>query len=190
MQLSILIPSLTSRAPMLAALLDNLNEQAAKCGMQSVVEILTEVDSGEQTIGTKRNKLLQRATGQYVCFHDDDDHPADEYVKMIMDCIKTGCDNCSMTGVIRWDGANPELFEHSIKYTEYKTNGPTHGIKYERYPNHLNVIRRDIAQQFTFPEINHGEDTDWATQIFKSGLLKNETTTNGVLYHYDYKTRK
>ena len=94
-----------------------------------------------------------------------------------------------MTGVITWDGNNPEVFEHSIKYKAYRTND-TGPIKYERYPNHLNIIRSDIAKQFRFPEINHGEDTDFATQIFKSGLLKKETTIDGVMYHYDYKAKK
>lgn len=189
MKLSILIPSLSSRADLLATLKANLFRQIIECNAMDEVEVITEIDSGEMSIGTKRNLLLSKANGNYLCFHDDDDMPASTYIQNILDCIKTGCDNCSMTGVITWDGDNPELFEHSIKYKQYFTN-QTGAIKFERYPNHLNVMRADIAKQFKFPEISHGEDTDFATQIFNSGLLKNETEIKGVIYHYDYKTKK
>lgn len=190
MQLSILIPSLESRTDMLATLKADFFRQIIACNAIDDVEVLTEIDNGEMSIGTKRNILLSKASGKYLCFHDDDDAPASTYIEKIIKCISSDCDNCSMTGVITWDGQNPELFEHSIKYKEYKTNFTTSAIRYERYPNHLNVIKSSIAKQFKFPEISHGEDTDWATQIFRSGLLKNETVINGVLYHYDYNTNK
>ena len=189
MKLSILIPSLESRSTQLACLKQELFSQIIQCNAVDDIEILTEIDNGEMTIGAKRNKLLSLATGLYVAYFDDDDICASTYIQKILDCIKTGCDNCSMTGVITWDGERPELFEHSIKYSAYKTND-TGAIKYERYPNHLNVIKSDVAKQFKFPEINHGEDTDWATQIFNSGLLKKETEIEGVLYHYNYKQKK
>ena len=86
------------------------------------------------------------------------------------------------------DGQMPKYFEHSIKYNEYNTT--QNFITYERYPNHLNVIKREIAVQFKFPEINFGEDTDWATQINKSGLLKKETYIDQVLYYYNYISNK
>ncbi|OHB91783.1 MAG: hypothetical protein A2Z57_04835 [Planctomycetes bacterium RIFCSPHIGHO2_12_39_6] len=188
MKLSILIPSLESRAAQLICLKEELFAQIVQCKAVDDVEIITSVDRGEATIGSKRNLLLSKATGSYICFFDDDDTPSTTYVQKILDCIETACDNCSMIGRITFDGSTPEIFEHSIKYKEYRTN-ETVPVKYERYPNHLNVIRAEIAKKFSFPEINHGEDTDWATQIFKSGLLKNETKIEGVLYHYDYKTK-
>lgn len=190
MKLSILIPTLESRKELLDSLKTNLGKQIVSCNADDDIEILTESDNGTATIGAKRNALLAKATGDYICFFDDDDKPSVNYIYNLLECISTQCDNCSMTGVITWDGINPELFEHSIKYKEYKTAPPTSGIRYERYPNHLNVIKREIAQQFKFPETNHGEDTDWATQIFNSGLLKNEYYISDILYHYDYKTKK
>lgn len=189
MKLSILIPSIEVRAVQLTCLKTELFSQIIQCNAADDVELIVETDNGEMSIGAKRNLLLSKATGSYVCFFDDDDIPSSTYILKILDAIKTDCDNCSLTGIIRWDGENPEVFEHSIKYSEYKTNSSESSIRYERYPNHLNVIKADIAKQFKFPEINHGEDTDWATQIFNSGLLKNETTIDGILYHYDYKRK-
>lgn len=63
-------------------------------------------------------------------------------------------------------------------------------VTYERYPNHLNCIKSSIAKKFKFPETNHGEDTDWATQIHKSGLIKTEHYIPEIIYYYDYKSKK
>lgn len=170
-------------------LLFELGRQIYPEGLGDSVEVLKFVDNQENTIGYKRNNLMGLAQGEYVCFFDDDDRPSKDYIKHIMDGIEKGVDCVSLRGVITWDGERPELFEHSIKYDAYKTND-TGAIKYERYPNHLNAIKACIAKQFKFPEINHGEDTDWATQIFKSGLIKTEHYVDAVTYHYQYKSNK
>lgn len=183
-KLSILIPTLSSRRPLCDSLHWHLVQQKTE-----EVEILVYEDNGEEAIGKKRNDLLDWAKGEYVCYFDDDDIPSKDYVKHILEGIEKGVDCVSLRGVITWDGENPELFEHSIKYDAYKTND-TGAIKYERYPNHLNAIKSSIAKQFKFPEINFGEDTDWATQIHKSGLIKTEHYVDAVIYHYQYISKK
>lgn len=181
-KLSILIPALISRYDN-NVVLKQLNAQNL-----TDIEVLVYYDNGELSIGEKRNKLLKSANGEYLCFIDDDDSISNNFIKYIMDGINKDVDCCSLRGVITWDGGNPEIFEHSIKYKEYATTD--NPIKYERYPNHLNVIKASIAKQFKFPEINHGEDTDWATQIFKSGLIKTEHYIPEVIYNYNYITNK
>lgn len=153
-------------------------------------------------IGKKRNDLLQAATGDYVCFFDDDDTPTEHYIPTLREGIKSNPDCISLRGIMTTNGKNPEIFEHSIKHKEYATNpdaalnSPSWvemmggKIKYIRYPNHLNLIRSSIAKQFKFREINHGEDTDWATQIFNSGLLKTEYYHSNIIYNYLYRTKK
>lgn len=187
MKLSILICGLSSRMQSYTSLTAELYNQFKD--KPYAVEMLTEVDSGEMSIGEKRNKLLDRAKGEYVCFIDDDDVIFKNYIDHLFVGINKGVDCCSLRGVITWDGDRPQLFEHSIKYDAYRTND-TGIIKYERYPNHLNCIKSSIAKQFKFPETNHGEDTDWATQIFKSGLIKTEHFINDTIYHYQYKPTK
>lgn len=147
-------------------------------------------DSRYKKIGRKRNDLLARADSKYVCFIDDDDRISDNYIHLLTEGMKRNPDCCSLTGVITEDGENPLVFEHSIKYNAYKTNPDKEPVRYERYPNHLNVIRTEIAKQFKFPETNHGEDTDWATQVFKAGVLKTEHEIKEVIYYYDYRRKK
>jgi glycosyltransferase involved in cell wall biosynthesis len=164
-----------------------LNRQITNLNLTKEIEVIedpTEIGS----IGSKRNWLLGAASGEYVCFVDDDDMISSNYIESIYNALKSKPDCLSLRGVITWDGVNPELFEHSIKYKAYATT--TNVIKYERYPNHLNVIKSEIAKQFEFPEINFGEDTDWATEINESGLLKKEVYIDTILYHYQYVNSK
>lgn len=181
-KLSILIPTIPEREAMFNKLYAELYQQA----FGKHVEVI--YDSGIGTIGEKRNRLLNDSNGEYVCFIDDDDMVASDYINTLLNALEGNPDCVSLRGVITWDGENPELFEHSIKYKAYVTT--TNPIKYERYPNHLNAIKATIAKQFKFPEKNFGEDTDWATQIHNSGLLKKEIYLDKILYHYQYVTKK
>lgn len=151
-----------------------------------IVEIV--LDKSNKSIGEKRNSLLERSLGEYVCFIDSDDWVSDKYVKLIMKAIEEKPDCVSLKGVFTTDGENPELFEHSLKYSSWRTtNNP---VKYERYPNHLNTIKREIAIQFKFPEKNFGEDHAWSTNVYKSGLLKTEAYVDEILYHYKFNSKK
>jgi glycosyltransferase involved in cell wall biosynthesis len=156
------------------------------------IEILKDTRPQPVTIGEKRNFLLQSATGKYVCFIDSDDMISDDFIKSVLFAIQSEPDCLSMRGIMTTDFQNPEIFEHSLKYNQWKTNegALTGQVKYERYPNHLNVIRADIAKQFKFPETNHGEDYAWSKSIHESGLLKNEVYTDKVLYYYQYRKKK
>jgi glycosyltransferase involved in cell wall biosynthesis len=148
-------------------------------------------DSRYKKIGRKRNELVARANGKYLCFIDDDDRVSDNYIELLLEGIKKDVDCCSLKGIITEDGENPLLFEHSIKYKIYKTvtDSMEGDIRYERYPNHLNVVKKEHANRFPFPETNHGEDTDYATQMFKAGVLKSEHYIDQVIYYYDYRRK-
>lgn len=177
MKLSILICSLEYRWIYLDRLYNVLKPQ-----LTDDVQIHVGVDNGDNTIGYKRNILLNSAEGKYVAFIDDDDLIPDNYIELLIKAIDTNCDCASLKGMYSVDGKESGIFEHSLKYKAWKTTN--NEIKYERYPNHLNMIRASIAKQFKFPEINHGEDHDWSTQLHKSGLLKTEHYIPDILYYY------
>lgn len=185
--LSILILTLNNRIDMFASLIEEFSTQVNK--YDGKCEILWEIDNGERTTGEKRNALLDRANGEYVAFFDDDDWPSPNYVSSILTAIKSKPDCCSLLGEMTTDGMNPELFEHSLKYTEWRTNYHNR-IRYERNPNHLNAIKSTIAKQIKFPNIVFGEDKAWSDSLGKSGLLKTESTIDTVIYYYRYFTKK
>ncbi len=189
MKLSILICHLPERKAYLGNLLEILHIQK-DAFPDGYIEILIDPHPTD-SIGTKRNRLLEAAKGEYVCFIDDDDRVSLYYIPLLFNGLLMGVDCCSLLGEITEDGKNPQLFEHSIKYKEYRTNQIIGSrIKYERFPNHLNCIKASIAKQFKFPEISHGEDTSFATQIFKSGLIKTEHYIPEIIYYYKYISNK
>lgn len=184
-KLSILIPTIKRHEKYLIELLRELNHQTSKYNGE--VEILID-DSQVDTVGEKRNRLLERAIGKYVAFFDADDSPSRNYIELLMQAMKTDCDCASLKGIYSVDGAYNGIFDHSIKYKKWET---VQGIiRYLRFPNHLNMIKSSIAKQFKFPEKNFSEDFDWSTAIHKSGLLKTEHYIQEVIYHYKYVTNK
>lgn len=186
MKLSILIPTLYSRSELFIELVNNLEEQIKTCNAENEVEIISLPDNGELTIGDKRNELIGRAKGEYVCFFDDDDEPSKDYVNQILNSLVGNPDCCSLTGVITFDGENPRVFEHSIDNKEYFEKD---GIYY-RPPNHLNAIKKVIAINYTFKPVNHGEDTDYSTRMCADNILQSEAKIEGVIYHYKFKPNK
>lgn len=194
MKLAILIPTLPERKESFESLCDSIVKQVTSCKLIYTVDVDIIYDAAPRgvLIGTKRNWLMSEAVkvgAEYVCFIDDDDKIQPNYISNVMEGINKGVDACSLRGIITWDGQNPEVFEHSIKYSEWKTNS-TGDIKYFRCPNHLNAIKTSIASQFKFPEINREEDIDWSMQILASGLIKTEHFIDEVIYNYEYVSNK
>lgn len=198
MMLSILIPTINSRKGLLAALLNEFEVQISKDLIISKADGIKKYNYGdieilifpdeELNLGTKRNILLKAASGKYSCFFDDDDFPSADYISELRKAIEQNPDVVSLRGIMTTNGKNPELFEHSLKYSAWKTTD--NEIKYERYPNHLNCIRASIAKQILFPEKNFGEDHDWSRKLHESGLLKTEYYTDKVLYNYKFISNK
>jgi len=188
MKLSILICTLPERSAMLNDLIDNIAFQINTAGASKDVEVLTDPDT-VLTVGEKRNNLLKQAKGDYLCFIDDDDEIAANYLVTILQALESNPDCCSLRGEITFDGKNPEIFEHSLMYDKWRTVEAAE-IKYERYPTPLNTIKSSIAKQFEFPNVDFGEDHKWAEALHKSKLLKREAYIPSVLYFYKFITIK
>jgi len=181
MTLSVLICSLSNRAALFARVQGQLMDQIRNFRLDGEVEVLDYIDEGQHTIGCKRNVLKDRAQGRWLCYIDDDDHVCDSYLRLVVNALRAKEPDCvGIVGKILWKGAWCR-FIHSLQYKEYATlPGPV----FVRPPNHLNPVRAEIARQFRFPEINRGEDTDYAMTLARSGLLKTEAFVDEVIYFY------
>ena len=184
MKLSILICTLYDRASDLNKLMNVLQPQVVKD-----VEILTELDGGELSTGAKRNKLLKRARGDYVAFIDDDDLVSTDYVSKLLKAIDTNPDCCSLQGQIsmteRIKGRSRrkrkrvnKIFIHSLRYDSWFEKDRV----YYRCPNHLNAIKRSIALQVMFVEVDRGEDRTFSEMIYP--LLNTEEWVQGTIFFY------
>jgi glycosyltransferase involved in cell wall biosynthesis len=180
--LSILIPSLAQRREKLELLLAELRAQIGRDSSEEETELLTLIDGGEESIGRKRNTLLQLARGRFVAFIDDDDRVSGDYIKSICSILQAhpGLDCVGIRGVVYFQGGHPTPFVHSVHYDRYfKKNGV-----YHRPPYHLNPMRCEIARRFGFAEVNALEDIDFAMRLSRAGALREEILIDRLLYHY------
>lgn len=159
-----------------------LNALDSQVPMRGGVEVLWD-DSMDYNIGVKRNKLLERALGEYVAFVDDDDTVDVRYVAKILEAIKTKPDCVGISGVITTNGAKLRRWHISREYERWFEAG---GVYY-RTPNHISPVKRELALQAGFPEIAHGEDYEYSMRLLP--LLKTEVRVVGNLYHYRFKKK-
>lgn len=178
MVLSILIPTIQERQEIFSGLLETLHKQA---GGKSV-QVLWLGDNFSMTTGGKRNKLMDIADGDYLCFVDDDDEITGDYVQTILSNIR----NIDCYGIGGWhtvDGKHKAVYDFDPKHGK-NHHERINGEKYMRYlPNHLCVWRSDIARRVRFPEKSLAEDHEWA----QLQALKGYTfmKINKLIYHYD-----
>lgn len=184
MQLSILIPSLSTRRAYLNRLLNVLSPQ-----ITLGVECLVAIDAGDKGRGPKRNDLMRQASGKYVVFVDDDDLVTDDYVQQLMCGIEKDVDVVSIRGKQFRDGILWREFmdRPDQRFNQVVVDGVltlTYGVM------HLDAIKREIAIQFEFPDIKFGEDRRWGTAIEQSELVKTWHQVSKPIYLYEYRSVK
>ena len=184
--LSILIPTLEKRRPLYDALIQSLIAQ----GQFPDVEIVTDCDRGERSTGAKRNDLVMRAQGKYVVHIDDDDEVAPDYISEILTAAVADMDCITFDGWMTTNGQRPIDFDIALNNPYIESTRPDGTKYYLRWPNHISVIRREIAIQVPFPDKYQYEDFEWSKELHDRGLLKTSIKINKKLYHYVFRTHK
>lgn len=170
-----------SRLDILDDLMLNLNIQMDR--LHDQVEVIID-PVVRYNIGTKRNKLLEKAKGEYVVFVDDDDHICYNYVQLILDACKEGSDCIGISGTMTTNGNNERQWHISKDYGSWHTKDNV----YYRTPNHISPVKRELALQAGFPEISFGEDFEYSMRLIP--LIKTETKVNGNIYWYRFISKK
>lgn len=186
--LSILIPSLVTRKGSREILLRELNRQINNNPERRRIEVWLDIDGGGLPVGVKRNNLLHKANGRFVCFVDDDDMVSPSYIDDIVAAILADleADCIGLEGTMTENGTNPRRFIHSITCGGYYEKD---GVFY-RTPNHLNPVRADHARAAGFPAKNCGEDTEYAQRLQANGSLRKETMIPRQIYQYRFDRNK
>jgi glycosyltransferase involved in cell wall biosynthesis len=187
MQLSILIPTLESRRLLLRDLLVELHGQIRAARVEDQVEVRTRTDGGEEVLGIKRNALLDAARGRFICFVDDDDWVAPDYVPTLLNATYSnagdeGVDVVGIVGEITRPGQAAKRFVHSLAYDADGEDDE----KYFRRPNHLNPVRREAAVEAGFPALLCGEDSAYSARLAAGGRLKREVFVPRTMYFYRF----
>lgn len=185
MILSILIPTLPERSGFLKRLENVLLPQLVEG-----IEIVKDDRPRGITTGEKRNDLINKANGKYVCFIDDDDLISAYYLNEVIKALQESPDVVTFEGWMTTNGGN--RVDWVIKLGEnYEARKDADGItRYYRWPNHLCPMLKTVAQSVKFPAKHQGEDYDWCKTIRDRGLLKKSVHIPLKMYHYDFKTHK
>lgn len=182
MKWQILILSQPSRAKYLERLLGMLESQIMK--RLEEVEIQIRIFDRNFRLGENRQMMLNKATADYVCFVDDDDLVAWNYVDRILPLLD-GVDYVGFRVQTFTDGVPLLPTIHSIRYDRWHADERGH----YRDISHLNPIRRELA--LMAPMFGgRAEDARWADGIRRQGVVKTEHFVDEVMYFYYYRTRK
>ena len=184
MKLSILICSLVSRTELYRKLAKHLRQQME--GLENEVELLVLTDAKEVSTGLKRQKLLERAKGDYVVFIDDDDWVPDNYVREMLSACATGADCVAINGTMTTDGTDEIPWRISCRY-ENKTIHENGRMVYLRKTNHITAVRRTLALQAGFPDKSNAEDKWYSDRV--APLCKTEAVIAKPMYHYRYSSQ-
>lgn len=188
MKLSILICTLLSRKDVFDKLHKHLLKQIIDNRLETEVEIVVFEDNFEFPVGVKRNQLMKNASGEFICFVDDDDWVPDDYVITIYNTIRDNphIDCIGFKGLLVSNDLGNREFIHSLKYDNYFEDKDY----YYRPPNHISPIRRSLIKDIKFPIKNFGEDFDWTMRICKGKILKDEVFLDKIMYFYNFEFSK
>jgi hypothetical protein len=167
----ILICSIVHRTDELTELLTEFKRQ-----LVPGVGIRVYRDNLETVYGSKCQKLLDSSDAEYVSFFDDDDWPAEDFVKTIVKALKKKPDYVGFN--VKWteDGRPQAPVKHSLQY-----HGWHNGEVLTRDIVHFNPIRRELAVQGRW-EGGCGADQRWSDQV--RGLPQTEEYIDRDMLHY------
>lgn len=178
-RLSVLLPTVISRCDLFAKLHAEVQRQAAN----KPVEVIVACDNKEISIGKKRQNLLEQATGDYVCYIDDDDWIAADYVDRILAALEPNPDCVGFLIECTTNGGNRQKAIASMRYKKWGEQRD--GFAHVRSPYQKTPIRRTLALKAGFPDLRYGEDRIFSTAV--TALIQTEQFVNAILYYYRYR---
>ena len=179
--LSVAICTLPVRLQHLQRLLTNLEQQIDKFNLQGRVEVLYLGDTKTLTVGAKRNKLAQIATGDYITFVDDDDTLNSIYLIELIKAIDRypNIDVVNFNVEISINGAEGKPVLYSKEHIQDKNLKHA----YLRIPNHLMCFKRKLVLSTPYLDISFEEDAKWAKAVLPK--ITNEVNIDRILYFYN-----
>lgn len=192
--LTVMILSIPSRIESAVSLMKKLEGQL---GNRRSVEILILTDNRSQSISEKRNVLLKSARGKFVCFLDDDDGVANNYIDLLLSAIKENptVDCISFKQFCSLDG-EPMNVEFGIGNPHgqlWRTEEGTLG-DINRPPYHMCLFRRELAQSEEFRPMfaengqSYGEDFDWLIRLYPKVVTERHIPEHLHMYVYNSKS--
>lgn len=186
--LTIAIPTVIGREKPFGELCAFIQEQIAKCGLESEVEVFSICDNKEISIGAKRQRMLEESSGKYIIMVDDDDWLADNYVQEIYSALLSEPDAIGHKILCTFNYTNPMIESASNQWEAWADgkDARRHGFHFLRTTYAKTPMRRDIALEIGYKNIRYGEDHDFSKRLKEAGLIKTEVYLDKFFYFYRY----
>ena len=153
--------------------------------MDDRCEFIFELDNKEMSIGEKRQKLINRAQGEYIFQCDSDDMVSVDFIPKVLAALETKPDCVCYFEKIIYNGM-AKISCHSNDFADWGENYKEgdNFYHYIRTPFFKDVIKTDICRAVPVPYIRYGEDIKWSRDLKKSGLIKTEEFIPEIMYYY------
>jgi hypothetical protein len=190
--LSILIPGIPEHFSSLEKLMNGIHMQIIAMNKAhptlGTVEVLVDNSlrflDGGLSIGKKREALVKRANGKYLCFCDCDDWVAPNYVETLVRLCQLDTDVITFRNLTKTD-FYWTVVDMSLKNPVNEEATPERIVK--RRPWHICPVRSEYAKMYEFPDTNYGEDFDWMAKVLKH--CETEAHTDAILHMYNHSAK-
>lgn len=186
--LSILIPTIPERRPMFVKLFDEVFKQITY--MDTVHPTLGKIEvliddsprflDGGPSIGKKREALVKRAEGKYLCFLDDDEGIAPNYVETLVRLCQRDADVCTFRNITKTD-TYWCVVDMGLKYPNDQAS-PDFTVR--RKPWHICPVRSYFAKLHEFEDSNYGEDFTWMVKVLAH--CTSEANSRSIIHQYNH----
>jgi glycosyltransferase involved in cell wall biosynthesis len=185
--ISILCPTTLDRSEMFDKLYDKLLDQVTDVvtthprlgSIQVLVDDSKRFLDGGLSIGKKRESLLKRSNGKYVCYLDSDEDIAPNYVENLMRLAQSNADVLTFRNLTTTD-FYWTIVDMSLNYQVNDQASPNFITR--RRPWHVCPVKKEFAQLYPFEDINYGEDFDWMSKVLNH--CTTEAHTDAVIHMY------
>lgn len=189
LMLSVLMPTTPQRVKMFTKLFNEVHRQSQYLETThptlGKVEIL--VDSSKRfldgglSVGKKREALVQRAEGKYLCFLDSDEEISPDYLETIIRLCYLGPDVCTFKAMAKlhnfWT-----VVDMRLSHKENEQVSPDCTVK--RLPWHICAVRSVYAKAFEFSDKNNAEDFEWMEKVLTS--CETEAHSERIIFCYHH----
>jgi len=136
---------------------------------------------GGLSIGKKREALVRRAEGRYLCFLDDDDSIAKNYLETILRLCQQDADVITFRNFSRL-ASYWMVVDMSLNHEVNEEATPDAMVC--RRPWHTCPVKSVYAKIHQFSDTNYGEDWEWFEQVLKH--CQTEAKTNAIIHEYHH----
>lgn len=187
-KLTILIPTIPERVEMFTRLYNEVMRQVAYCATVhptlGEVEVLVDDSKrfldGGLSIGKKREALIKRARGKYLCFLDDDEDIAGNYIEILLRATHQDTDIITFKSFVKL-----EQYWMVVNMTIHQgINEEARPGFISRPPWHMCPVRSLFAKLHSFEDISYGEDWRWMKNVLSH--CKGEKHIDMILHSYQH----